>query len=57
MVPSTDSVGMQPLHWATTEGHLNVMHFLIGKVSAHVLHCCLSSVSRPLTSSACRLRD
>lgn len=29
---SKDSVGMQPLHWATTEGHLNVVHFLMTRV-------------------------
>jgi ankyrin repeat protein len=29
---SEDGVGMQPLHWAATEGHLSVMHFLVSKV-------------------------
>lgn len=30
--PSEDSVGMEPVHWAITEGHLPVLHFLVSKV-------------------------
>lgn len=25
-------VGMEPIHWAITEGHLPVLHFLVSKV-------------------------
>ncbi len=29
--PSGDAVGMEPVHWAITEGHLPVLHFLVSQ--------------------------